>query len=108
MSRDRLEQLRAMLAEEPGDLFLRYAIALEHKRMGAMEQAVLQLEDILREEPGHLPSYYQLAVMLADLGRSQEAIEACNAGSLRCIVAGDRKARLELLALKDQISGDLS
>jgi hypothetical protein len=107
MSQERLEQLRSMLADEPGDLFLRYAIALEHKRMGAMEEAVHDLEGILRDEPRHVASYYQLAVMLADLDRPQEAIEVCDAGSLQCIVTGDRKARVELLALRDQLSGDL-
>jgi predicted Zn-dependent protease len=107
MSQERLEQLRSMLADEPGDLFLRYAIALELKRMGAMEQSIMDLEGILRDEPGHVASYYQLAVMLADLGRTHEAIEACDAGSLQCIIKGDRKARMELLALREQLSEDL-
>ncbi|HMN06860.1 MAG TPA: hypothetical protein PKD45_14155, partial [Flavobacteriales bacterium] len=39
----RLDQLQAMLQEEPGDKFLRYAIALEHKRDGNMEMAIAGL-----------------------------------------------------------------
>jgi len=101
MSVERLAQLQAMLAEEPGDLFLRYAIALELKREGNMEQAISDLETMLHEHPDHIASYYQLAIMLADLGRTNDAIEVCKAGSLRCLVTGDRKARAELMELQN-------
>lgn len=100
MSAERLPQLRQMLAEEPGDHFLRYAIALELKRNGEMEEAIGMLEDLLREQPKHIASYYQLASMLADLDRIDEAAEVCEAGSMQCLVTGDVKARSELLALK--------
>ncbi len=103
MSAERLEQLRVMLADEPGDLFLRYAIALELKRNGEVEQAIAGLEAILSEDPKHIASYYQLATMLADLGRIDEAAEVCEAGSMQCLVTGDRKARSELLALKEAL-----
>lgn len=106
MSAERLQQLRDMLTEEPGDLFLRYAVALELKRQGDMEQAIAGLEDILREEPKHIASYYQLASMLGELGRSTEAMEVCEAGSMQCLVTGDRKARSELLALKEALEDE--
>ena len=102
----RLGQLRKMLLEEPGDLFLRYAIALELKRHGDMEQAIMDLEGILTEEPKHIPSYYQLAVMLADLGRTADAMKACHAGAMQCLVTGDRKARAELLELQASLSDE--
>ena len=99
MNYERLEQLRVMLVDEPGDLFLRYAIALELKRNGDMEQAVLDLESILADDPKHIASYYQLALMLADLGRVEEAARTCIAGAMQCLVTEDRKARAELLEL---------
>lgn len=103
MSAERLAQLRALLADEPGDAFLRYAIALELKRVGNMEEAVADLEALLRDHPAHVPSYYQMAVMLADLGRFPEAMAACDAGMLHSTVAGDQKARAELNSLKGSI-----
>ena len=103
MSTDRLAQLRNMLAEDPGDKFLRYGIALELKRAGDMEAAAADLEQLLRDDPAYIPCYYQLALVLADLGRTTEAREACSAGALQCIVTGDRKARAELLALKSEL-----
>ncbi len=102
----RLSQLEAMLAEEPGDRFLRYAIALEHKRQGHMEHAVHLLEGLLTEDPKYIACYYQLALMQAELGRSTEAVETTSAGALQCLVTGDAKARAELLALKASLLDD--
>ncbi len=99
MSVERLAQLQAMLAEEPGDPFLRYALALEKKRRGEMEAAATDLRSLLLEDPKYIACYYQLAVVLADLGMVAEAMETCRAGALQCLVTGDAKARTELLAL---------
>lgn len=103
MSADRLSQLRTMLTEEPGDLFIRYAIALELKRAGDMEQAISDLKSILADEPAHIASYYQLGLMQAETGLPAEAIATCEAGALQCLVTGDRKARAELLELREAL-----
>lgn len=106
MSSTRLEQLRGMLADEPADAFIRYAIALELKRAGKMEEAAKDLEALLIADPKYIACYYQLALILIDLGRTEEALHVCDAGSLQCITTGDRKARAELLELKNAIAGD--
>ncbi len=106
MATSRLAQLRAMLAEEPGDQFLRYAIAMEKKRDGEMEAAAADLQSLLREDPKYIACYYQLTLVLADLGRTAEAAATCKAGALQCLVTGDAKARAELLALNAQLLGD--
>ncbi len=102
---DRLAQLQALLAEDPTDAFVRYAIALEHKRRGAMDQAANDLEQLLRDDPKYIAAYYQLALVLADLARTAEAVQVCEAGSLQCLSTGDRKARAELLELKNALTG---
>ncbi len=91
---------------EPGEPFLRYAIALEHKRRGAMEQAAHDLEALLRDDPKYIAAYHQLAQVLADMGRTADAVHACEAGALQCLATGDRKARAELLELKNALLGD--
>lgn len=103
---DRLDQLRTLLADEPHDTFLRYAVALELKRLGRTEEAIADLQMLVRDEPGHVASYYQLALLLGEMGRNTEAIEVCKAGSLQCIVTGDRKARAELFALQVTLEDD--
>lgn len=106
MSNDRLAQLKELLAEDPKDNFVRYAIALEKKRLGHMEDAAADLEQLLKEDAKYIAAYYQLALILADLGRVPEAVHVCEIGSLQCITTGDRKARAELLELKNALSGD--
>lgn len=103
----RLDQLRALLADEPRDTFLRYAIALELKRLERHAEALADLEALVRDEPKHIATYYQLAVTLAEAGRTQDAIEACEAGALQCIVTGDRKTRAELISLKEALEEGL-
>ncbi len=104
MNPTRLEQLRGMLGEEPDDAFIRYAIALELKRAGQMEEAAGDLEALLKADPKYIACYYQLALILIDLGRADEAMHVCEAGSLQCLTTGDRKARAELLELKNAIA----
>lgn len=103
MSDERLAQLRALLAEEPGEPFLRYAIALEQKRKGEMTTAAETLETLIHEDPGFIACYYQLALILSDLDRAEDAKSVCAAGALRCLVNGEGKARAELLALKSAL-----
>ncbi|MCB0763754.1 MAG: tetratricopeptide repeat protein [Flavobacteriales bacterium] len=106
MSTDRLDELARMLVEEPGDLFLRYAIALERKRIGDMDQAIADLGSILTDDAKYIPAYYQLALLKADLGHLDEARTICEAGALQCIVTGDRKARVELQQLGASLNED--
>lgn len=100
MITDRLEQLRALLAEEPGDTFLRYAIALELRRAGRTEEAIHELVALLQDHPEHVPAHHQLALMLVDSGRIPDAVETCTAGALQALAQGEMKARRELLELK--------
>lgn len=103
MKTQRQQQLHAMLAEAPGDPFLRHAVAMEKKRNGELEGAAALLEGLLREDPKFIVCYYQLAKVLAALGRTTDAAETCRAGALQCLVTGDGKARTELLALKQAL-----
>jgi len=103
---DRLDQLRELLREDPSDRFLRYAIALELKRAGEMAAAANDLEALIHSDPKYIACYYQLALILAEMGRIDDAVHTCEAGSLQCLTTGDTKARAELLALKEALTGD--
>lgn len=103
MASRRLQQLQALLDDAPGDKLLRLAMAMEHKRGGDLERAAAELEALVRDQPGYLPPYGQLALVLAGLDRAADAVEVCRAGALQCLVAGDRKARQELLELRERL-----
>ena len=103
MSGERLDQLRAMLAEEPGDPFLRYAIALELGRRGATRVALAGRAALRREHPKQRACYDPRATLLAEAGRHAEAVHVCEAGAMQCLVTGDRKTRGELMALREAL-----
>lgn len=107
MTIDRLAQLRSMLEEDPKDLFIRYAIALELKSAGVMEEAVIALQALLKDAPEHVPSYYQLALMLAELGRTEEAVANCERGADQARIMNDRKALAEIMELREALLDEL-
>lgn len=106
MSNYRLSQLRSMLAEDPGDVFLRYAIALELRRRGEDDAAHAAFKALLTDEPGHLPSYYQLTELLAEIGRIEEARNWCERGIEESKAQGQTKVLGEFQSLLDQLDDD--
>ncbi len=99
----RLEQLRSMLLEEPNDVFLHYAIALELKSINNKPAAMMQLNRLLDIEPGHIPGHYQLALLFAEMERRQEAIEKATAGMLLADDQRDLKALREFRELLQRV-----
>lgn len=59
MDNQRLTELRKMLAEDPGDAFLNYALAMEHLSTGDKKDAFSQLMQLIESQPDYLPAYYQ-------------------------------------------------
>lgn len=96
----RLEQLRGMLKEEPGDVFLLYAIMLERKKSGEFAAAVEDGRQLLDLHPDHAPTRYQLALLCQDLGRSTEAIDHCMRGRALAVRQNDAKAANEFRELE--------
>ena len=53
-----LEQLLPMLAAEPGDAFLRYAVAMEYAKQGRFEESLREFRELLRRSPDYVPAYF--------------------------------------------------
>lgn len=70
----RWEMLLDMLAAEPDDVFLNYALAMELISREDFNKAKEQLEKVLRLKSDHLPCYYQLGKVNEGLGDVQEAL----------------------------------
>lgn len=69
----RREKIEAMLAEEPGDVFLRYSLALELDKEGEHDASLEKLGELSREEPPYVPAFFMAAQQLARLQRVSEA-----------------------------------
>jgi thioredoxin-like negative regulator of GroEL len=69
----RREKLEAMLAQDPSDKFLRYALALEWEKAGEHDRSLSALRDLATEQPPHVPAFFMAAQQLTRLGRIAEA-----------------------------------
>ncbi|MCU0433631.1 MAG: hypothetical protein MUC87_09285 [Bacteroidia bacterium] len=92
----RLDQLRTMLAEEPGDAFLRYAIAVELAASGQRSQAIAEVQQLLADQPDYLGAYYQLGQWLEQEHKTAEALHVYHLGAELARKTGNRKTLGEI------------
>jgi Tfp pilus assembly protein PilF len=62
-----------MVAQKPGDSFLRYGLAMEYLNAGDLESAVREFDGLIAADPGYSASYFQAGRTLVRLGSVEEA-----------------------------------
>ena len=92
----RLEQLQQMLQEEPNDVFLQYAIAIEYFSVGNYEKALDCLKAIIQSNPDYLAAYYQTGKCHEELKQFEEAKNMYTKGVELAQKQGNTKTRNEL------------
>ncbi|HVZ55247.1 MAG TPA: tetratricopeptide repeat protein [Chitinophagaceae bacterium] len=103
---DRIEKIRVMLAEQPGDPFLLHALALEYIKGGQEPLAREVFTSLLRENPGYVGSYYHLAKLLERTGETDEAVRVYQQGMEQAARQGDRHALNELRSAYDELTSE--
>ncbi|HMR46889.1 MAG TPA: tetratricopeptide repeat protein [Bacteroidia bacterium] len=103
MSTDRLQQLEAMYADNPQELFVLYALALEHVKLNNEEQSVNYFEKVLSVSRSYLPVFYQYALFLQDIDLLK-ARKLCQEGLLLAENQRKQKTKAELQSLLEQLS----
>lgn len=94
----RMDQIEAMLADDPDDAFLRYGLAMEHAGQGDDDTAATVLRDLLARSP-YVPAFHMLGQALGRLGRDSEAVEVLRTGVAAATKAGDLHAAGEMQGL---------
>jgi tetratricopeptide (TPR) repeat protein len=69
----RREKIEAMLAADPGDVFLRYSLAMELDKEGEHDRSLAAFDELTRDEPPYVPAFFMAALQLARLDRANEA-----------------------------------
>ncbi len=69
----RREKLEAMLAQNPDDSFLEYALAMQCAAEGDVPVAVRRMAALLERDPQYVPAYFQLAQIVAGQGAADRA-----------------------------------
>lgn len=80
MTHTRRAKIEAMLRDDPGDIFLRYSLALEMESAGEADASLEILESLARESPAYVPAYHMAGRQLVALGRIDDARRALREG----------------------------
>jgi tetratricopeptide (TPR) repeat protein len=97
--KSRKQQLEEMLAIDPNDPFLLYALAMESVSAADDEAAVGSFQVMFERAPDYVPAYQQAGQALLRLGRPLEAAEVLRRGIASARKAGDSHAAEEMQGL---------
>ena len=96
---DRIAMLTEFLAENPGDAFARYGLAMEHSKAGETEAALTEFAKLLEQHPDYTAGYFMAAQTLAAAARNDEARKMLNDGITSALRTGNQHAQSEMEAM---------
>jgi Tfp pilus assembly protein PilF len=100
---DRIEKLKEFLAKDPGDAFLKHALAMEYVAKGDDPAARLLWEEILEKDPAYIGSYMQLSRLFERIGEKDLAIEWYRKGMEAARSVKDMRSFNELRAALEDL-----
>ena len=101
-----MDQIEAMLADDPDDPFLRYGLAMEQASAGDDAACIEVLRDLIGRTAAapYIPAFLQAGQALVRLDRIAEACAILRQGVEAAGKAGDTHAQGEMQGLLDSIS----
>jgi Tfp pilus assembly protein PilF len=100
---DRMQKLQQMLAREPEDTFLLYALAMEYRKTGELPEALKHLEMVLKKDAGYCVAYHQMGLIHEQAGDLPAARDSYRNGMAAAAGKGDFHARDEMQAALSMI-----
>jgi tetratricopeptide (TPR) repeat protein len=104
MASTRLEILKSMVEQNPGDSFARYGLAMEYGNTGDLAAAVGEFRSLIAMHPDYSAAYYHGGQTLERLGLPAEAREVYLQGIDATARKGDFHTRDEIQAALDLMS----
>lgn len=101
----RLAQLELLLKNEPNDPFLRYGLAMEHKKAGRLDQALEWLDKTLAADGTYCYAYYQQGQIHEARGEAPAARAVYERGIAAARQCNDLHAAGEMQAALDLLEG---
>ena len=93
--------MRRFAAQQPGNPFPRYALAMELRSGGSLDEAAEALRTLTAELPAYVPAWLQLGMLLDQLGLVDEARTVLTQGIERAREAGNAHALGEMQGVLD-------
>lgn len=100
---ERIEKLKAFLAQNSEDSFVQHALALEYVKLNRDEAAREEWESLLARDEAYVGSYYHLAKLLERQGEKESAIATYEKGMEMAKKLGDNHAYNELQAAYEDL-----
>ena len=92
----RLEILKTMVAQNPGDSFLRYGLGMEYRNAGDLDAAMAEFRTLIAADPDYVAAYFHGGQTLERMGEIDEAREFYQRGVEAATRTGNTHARSEL------------
>jgi predicted Zn-dependent protease len=93
-----MEQIEALLADDPADAFLRYGLAMEHASAGDDDAAADHLLRLIGDTP-YVPAFLMAGQILNRLNRVDEAVTVLRRGIAAAQEQGNAHAEGEMAGL---------
>ncbi len=85
-----------MLADDPGDTFLRYSLAMELDKDDDHDASLAKFAELTRDDPPYVPAFFMSAQQLVRLGRIDDARQILSDGIAAAKAVGDAHAEREM------------
>jgi tetratricopeptide (TPR) repeat protein len=99
----RLEMLKEMLAQDPGNKLARYGLAMEYSGAGDTDAAVAEFKKLIEQDALYANAYFMAAQALQRAERTEEAKEMLGKGITAAQRAGNRHAESEMQGMLDEL-----
>lgn len=103
MAAERVEQLKAILSQDPKSTLARYALAMEYVSAGETDSALREFRNVLDLDANYANAWLMGAQALQRAERIPEATQWLRDGIACAQRAGNRHAQSEMQALLDEL-----
>ena len=90
-----------MLAQDPGNSFARYGLAMDYIQSGELDLGVTEFQRLIEANPDYVAAYFHGGRALEKLGRLEDARATYEQGVTACQRTGDAHALAEMSAALD-------
>lgn len=93
---DKIEQFQKFVAQFPEQPFARYALALEYRKAGRLDDALAAFQDLVERAPDYVPAYLMAGQTAQMAAKNDVARKFYEAGVAAANKKGDGHAAGEL------------
>lgn len=99
----RIDQIRSLLEQDPGNSRIRFMLCMEHVSAGDWAGARREFDDLLSRDPDYVAGYFQAGRTCEELGDIPAARDAYRRGIEAARRKGDGHALSELQGALDML-----